>query len=57
MPPETAPERTLHLASWEDRFVAWLIDGLLAGAVLSAVGVAGSSRSSSELKCLSGSAP
>lgn len=26
---------TLHLASWDDRFVAWLVDLLLVGAVLS----------------------
>lgn len=30
--------RTLHLASWEDRFWAWLIDVILVGAALSAFG-------------------
>jgi uncharacterized RDD family membrane protein YckC len=29
---------TLHLASWDDRFWAWLIDVVLVGAVLSVVG-------------------
>ena len=28
--------RTVHLASWDDRFWAWLIDVILVGAVLSA---------------------
>ncbi|MFC7232704.1 hypothetical protein ACFQMM_17505 [Saliphagus sp. GCM10025308] len=35
-----ATERTLHLASWEDRFWAWLIDVLLVGAALSGLGEA-----------------
>ena len=35
------PERkTLHLASWDDRFLAWLIDVILVGAVLSVFGEA-----------------
>lgn len=35
------PERrTVHLASWDDRFLAWLIDVLLVGAVLSVFGEA-----------------
>ncbi|WP_049902361.1 RDD family protein [Halococcus agarilyticus] len=35
-------ERTkLHLASWDDRFVAWLIDLLLVGAVVSTFGGVG----------------
>jgi len=34
-------KRRLHLASWEDRFWAWLIDFLLVGAVLSGLGGAG----------------
>ena len=29
--------RTLHIASWNDRFLAWLLDILLVGAVLSAL--------------------
>ncbi|MFC7215454.1 RDD family protein [Saliphagus sp. GCM10025334] len=37
--PQTT-ERTLHLASWEDRFWAWLIDVLLVGAALSGLGEA-----------------
>lgn len=37
--PGYPPEKTrLYLASWDDRFVAWLIDLLLVGAVLSAFG-------------------
>ena len=32
--------RTLHIASWDDRFLAWLLDILLVGAVLSALGEA-----------------
>ena len=35
------PERkTVHLASWDDRFLAWLIDVILVGAVLSVFGEA-----------------
>lgn len=30
--------RTIHLASWDDRFFAWLVDVVLVGAVLSALG-------------------
>ncbi|KZX50149.1 RDD family protein [Haloarcula sp. K1] len=30
--------RTLHIAAWDDRFLAWLLDILLVGAVLSALG-------------------
>jgi len=36
-----AEPRRLHLASWEDRFWAWLIDVLLVGAVLSSLGQLG----------------
>lgn len=32
--------RTLHIASWDDRFLAWLLDILLVGVVLSALGEA-----------------
>ncbi len=32
--------RTLHIASWDDRFLAWLLDIVLVGAVVSAVGEA-----------------
>jgi len=32
--------RTLHIAPWDDRFLAWLLDILLVGAVLSALGEA-----------------
>ncbi|EMA26178.1 MULTISPECIES: RDD family protein [Haloarcula] len=32
--------RTLHIASWDDRFLAWLLDVLLVGVVLSALGEA-----------------
>ncbi|UTF53577.1 RDD family protein [Natronosalvus rutilus] len=35
-----ATERALHLASWEDRFWAWLIDVLIVGAALSGLGEA-----------------
>jgi uncharacterized RDD family membrane protein YckC len=37
---EPTNERTLHLASWDDRFLAWLIDVVLVGAVLSVFGEA-----------------
>lgn len=30
--------RTLHIASWDDRFLAWLVDVLLVGAVLTGLG-------------------
>jgi hypothetical protein len=32
--------RTLHIAAWDDRFLAWLLDVLLVGIVLSALGEA-----------------
>ncbi|MFU1781352.1 RDD family protein [Haloarcula japonica] len=32
--------RTLHIAAWDDRFLAWLLDVLLVGVVLSALGEA-----------------
>jgi len=32
--------RTLHIAAWDDRFLAWLLDILLVGSVLSALGEA-----------------
>lgn len=35
-----AGRRTVHLASWDDRFLAWLIDVILVGTVLSAFGEA-----------------
>ncbi|WP_135303306.1 RDD family protein [Haloarcula amylovorans] len=30
--------RTLHIASWDDRFLAWLIDVILVGAILAGLG-------------------
>jgi len=30
--------RTLYIATWDDRFLAWLVDVLLVGAVLSGIG-------------------
>ncbi|KAA9399220.1 RDD family protein [Haloarcula sp. CBA1130] len=36
----TDSPRTLHIASWDDRFLAWLLDILLVGVVLSALGQA-----------------
>lgn len=33
-----ARPRTIHIASWDDRFLAWLVDVLLVGAVLSGLG-------------------
>ena len=35
-----ATHPTLYIASWDDRFLAWLLDVLLVGAVLSALGEA-----------------
>ena len=35
-----APTRTLHIASWDDRFLAWLLDVILVSAILASVGVA-----------------
>jgi uncharacterized RDD family membrane protein YckC len=35
-----AEKRTLHIASWDDRVVAWLLDVLLVGAILSGLGQA-----------------
>jgi uncharacterized RDD family membrane protein YckC len=36
----TDTPRTLYIASWDDRFLAWLVDVLLVGAVLSGIGEA-----------------
>ncbi|WP_324759978.1 RDD family protein [Haloarcula montana] len=33
-----ADSRTLHIASWTDRFLAWLVDVILVGAVLGSLG-------------------
>ena len=33
------PARTLHVASWDDRFLAWLLDVVLVGAIVAASGV------------------
>ncbi|MBX0296111.1 RDD family protein [Haloarcula nitratireducens] len=30
--------RTLHIASWDDRFLAWLVDVILVGAILAGFG-------------------
>ncbi|WP_312909464.1 RDD family protein [Natronosalvus caseinilyticus] len=40
MESDTSTEKTIHLASWEDRFWAWLIDVLIVGAALSGLGEA-----------------
>ena len=37
---DESERKTVHLASWDDRFLAWLIDVILVGAVLSAFGEA-----------------
>lgn len=37
---DAAGRLTVHLASWDDRFLAWLIDVILVGAVLSVFGEA-----------------
>lgn len=37
---QSAGVRTLHLASWDDRFLAWLVDVLLVSAILSVFGEA-----------------
>ncbi|MFB6184331.1 MAG: RDD family protein [Haloarculaceae archaeon] len=36
--PGESARKTIHLASWDDRFWAWLIDVIVVGAVLSALG-------------------
>ena len=35
----SAPARVLHIASWDDRFLAWLLDVILVSALLAAFGV------------------
>jgi uncharacterized RDD family membrane protein YckC len=34
--------RTIHIASWDDRFLAWLVDVVVVGAVLAGLGQAAS---------------
>ncbi|MBX0322317.1 RDD family protein [Halomicroarcula sp. F13] len=34
----TDTPRTLHIATWDDRFLAWLVDVLLVGSVLTSLG-------------------